>query len=317
VVLLLVKLALAPALVVGSSLAGRRWGHEVSGLLVAMPLVAGPILLITELEHGSHFASRAAAASLLGLVALASFVVVFARAARHAGWPIAVLAGWIAFLAVALAFGQTAIPAGGAFALAAGAFALAPRLLPPDPPEQDMPIAALPAWDLPARAIATALLVLGLTGAAAGLGPTLTGVLTPFPVSNTVLAAFVLVLEGPAQADTFLRGFLRGAFGFAAFCFLVAVLVIPLGVAAAFALALVGALLAQLLARLLARVPHGGPPALAGVGAISPDARSSDRSSDALSPDVPSPEELSSDVRPVAVAGRAERPATDSARQRP
>ena len=111
-VLLLVKLALAPALVVGSSLAGRRWGHEVSGLLVALPLVAGPILLITELEHGAHFASRAAAASLLGLVALASFVVVFARAARHAGWPIAVLAGWVAFLAVALAFGQAAIPAG-------------------------------------------------------------------------------------------------------------------------------------------------------------------------------------------------------------
>ena len=249
--LLLVKLALAPLLVVGSSLAGRRWGHEVSGLLVALPLVAGPILLITELEHGAHFAARAAAASLLGLVALATFVVVFARVARHAGWPVAVLAGWIAFLAVALAFGQTAIPAGISFALAAGAFALAPRLLPADPPEQDVPIAGLPAWDLPARAIATALLVLGLTGAAAGLGPRLTGVLTPFPVSNTVLAAFVLVLEGPVQADTFLRGFLRGAFGFAAFCFAVAVLVVPLDAAGAFTLALGGALAVQLIARVI------------------------------------------------------------------
>jgi hypothetical protein len=249
--LLAVKLVLAPALVIGSSLAGRRWGHEVSGLLVALPLVAGPILLITELEHGEHFASRAAAASLLGLVALASFVVVFARVARHAGWPIAVLGGWVAFLGVALAFGQTSIPAGVGLALAAGAFALAPRLLPADPPEQDMPIVGLPAWDLPARAVATALLVLGLTGAAAGLGPTLTGVLTPFPVSNTVLAAFVLVLEGPAQADSFLRGFLRGAFGFAAFCFLVAVLVVPLGAAAALALALLAALVAQLIARVI------------------------------------------------------------------
>lgn len=251
--LLAVKLALAPLLVVGSSLAGRRWGHEVSGLLVALPLVAGPILLITELEHGRHFAADAAAASLLGLVALASFVVVFARVARRAGWLIAVLAGWTAFLAVALAFGQTSIPAGVGFALAAGAFALAPLLLPADPPEQDSPITGLPAWDLPARAVATALLVLGLTGAAAGLGPTLTGVLTPFPVSNTVLAAFVLVLEGPAQADTFLRGFLRGAFGFAAFCFLVAVLVIPLGPLAAFLLALCAALGAQWIARAIAR----------------------------------------------------------------
>jgi hypothetical protein len=272
--LLLVKLVLAPALVVGSSLAGRRWGHQVSGLLVALPLVAGPILLITELEHGAHFAARAASASLLGLVALASFVVVFARVARHAGWPIAVLAGWVAFLAVALAFGQTAIPADVGLVLATGAFALAPRLLPADPPERDMPIAGLPAWDLPARAVATALLVLGLTGAAAGLGPTLTGALTPFPVSNTVLAAFVLVLEGPAQADTFLRGFLRGAYGFVAFCFLVAVLVVPLGVAAAFALALCGALAAQLAARLLLGASPDGPPASSNVAPLAAGTRS-------------------------------------------
>jgi hypothetical protein len=139
------------------------------------------------------------------------------------------------------------------FALAICAFAIGPRLLPRDPPEQERPLARLPAWDLPARAVATALLVLGLTGAAAGLGPRLTGTLTPFPVSNTVLAAFVLVLEGPVQLDEFFRGFLRGAYGFATFCFLVAVLVIPLGPAGAFPLALLGALAAQALARLLTR----------------------------------------------------------------
>jgi len=267
--LLLVKLLLAPALVVGSSLAGRRWGHEVAGLLVALPLVAGPILLITELEHGRHFAADAAAASLLGLVALTCFVVVFAQVARRAGWLAAVLAGWAAFLAVALAFGQASIPAGVGLVLAFGAFALAPRLLPADPHEQDLPLAELPAWDLPARAVATALLVLGLTGAAAGLGPTLTGTLTPFPVSNTVLAAFVLVLEGPVQLDDFFRGFLRGAYGFGMFCFLVAVLVIGLGPLGAFALALCGALAAQWVARALARA--GERRALA-AGASAPDA---------------------------------------------
>ena len=253
--LLLVKLTLAPLLVVGSSLAGRRWGHEVSGLLVALPLVAGPILLITDLERGAHFASRAAAASLLGLIALASFVVVFARVSRRRAWPLAVAAGWLAFLAVALGFSTVAIPAGIGLLLAVGAYALAPRLMPPVAqlePEPDAGV-ELPAWDLPARAIATAALVLALTGAAGGLGPTLTGVLTPFPISNTVLAAFVLVLEGPAHANAFLRGFLRGAFGFVAFCFLVAVLLLPLGTAAAFALALCAALLVQLLVRVLGR----------------------------------------------------------------
>jgi hypothetical protein len=249
--LLLVKLTLAPALVVGSSLAGRRWGPEASGLLVALPLVAGPILLIVDLDHGAHFASRAAAASLLGLVALASFAVVFARVSRRRGWLVAVAAGWLAFLAVALGFSTVVLPAGAGLAIALAAYALAPRLMPPGSRRPASPRAQLPVWDLPARAAATAVLVLGLTGAAAGFGPTLTGVLTPFPISNTVLAAFVLVLEGPAHANAFLRGFLRGAFGFVAFCFLVAVLLIPLGTAAAFALALCGALAAQLVARLL------------------------------------------------------------------
>jgi hypothetical protein len=249
--LLLVKLTLAPALVVGSSLAGRRWGPEASGLLVALPLVAGPILLIVDLDHGAHFASRAAAASLLGLVALAAFAVVFGRVSRRRGWLIAVAAGWLAFLAVALGFSAAALPAGVGLAIAVAAYAIAPRLMPPGSRRPTAPRAQLPAWDLPARALATAVLVLGLTGAAAGFGPTLTGVLTPFPISNTVLAAFVLVLEGPAHANAFLRGFLRGAFGFVAFCFLVAVLLVPLGTAAAFAIALCGALIAQLVARML------------------------------------------------------------------
>jgi hypothetical protein len=230
--LLIVKLLLAPLLVVCSSLAGRRWGHELSGLLVALPLVAGPILLITDLERGASFGARAAGASLLGLVALASFVVVFARISRAHGWPLTVLGGWIGLL------------------LSVGAFALAPLLMPPDAHfAEDVEPAELPAWDLPARAVATALLVVSLTGAASGLGPTLTGVLTPSPISTTVLAAFVLVQSGPQHASSLLRGFLRGAFGFTAFCFLVAVLLRPTGTVLAFSLALFAAVAAQLIAR--------------------------------------------------------------------
>jgi hypothetical protein len=248
--LLIVKLLLAPLLVVCSSLAGRRWGHELSGLLVALPLVAGPILLITDLERGASFGARAAGASLLGLVALASFVVVFARISRAHGWPLTVLGGWIAFLAVALAFSTLYIPPVLGLLLSLGAFALAPLLMPPDAHfAEDVEPAELPAWDLPARAVATALLVVSLTGAASGLGPTLTGVLTPSPISTTVLAAFVLVQSGPQHASSLLRGFLRGAFGFTAFCFLVAVLLRPTGTVLAFSLALFAAVAAQLIAR--------------------------------------------------------------------
>jgi Ca2+/Na+ antiporter len=244
--LLLVKLTLAPALVVGSSLAGRRWGHEVSGRIVALPLVAGPILLITTLQHGTRFGAHTAAASLLGLVALASFVVAFAHLAPRHGWLLALLGGWITFVLLALAFSTVSVAPAIALLVALAAYAAAP-LLTPAPPSHDSPLSELPAWDLPARAVATAALVLALTGASAGLGTRLTGVLTPFPISTGVLAASVLALEGPIHASLLRRGFLRGAFGFVAFCFFIAVLLIPLGTAAAFAIALCAALLAQLI----------------------------------------------------------------------
>jgi hypothetical protein len=55
--ILALKLLLAPMLVVASSLAGRRWGPRLAGILVVLPIVAGPILLILYLEHGGRFAA--------------------------------------------------------------------------------------------------------------------------------------------------------------------------------------------------------------------------------------------------------------------
>ena len=251
--LLLVKLTLAPLLVVGSSLAGRGWGAAAAGLLVALPIVAGPVLLIVALEQGTHFAARAAAASLLGLAALAAFVVVFARVAQARAWPMALAAGWCSFIALALVLATVAASPGAAFVVSLGAFALAAMLMPGDRGVAAPRRARAPAWDLPARALATAALVVILTGAAGGLGARMTGVLTPFPVAMSVLAAFVLAQGGRRAANELLRGFLRGAAGFAVFSLLVAVLVIPAGPALAFALALLAAVAVQLLARSIAQ----------------------------------------------------------------
>jgi len=262
VTLLLSKLLLAPLLVIGASLAGRRWGPRVSGLLIALPLVAGPILFIASAEHGARFGAHAASASLLGLAALAAFVVVVARASHQRAWLKVLSAGWLAYLIVALAFSRiTPAPAVG-LAVAASAFLLAGLLTRDRGPTPRMQrTAALPKWDIPARAAATAILVLAVTGMSAALGPSVTGVLAPFPVSTSVLAGFVLVQHGPLQVGELLRGFLRGALGFAMFCFLVSILVVPLRAPAAFAIGLLGALLVQLVAHIAVR------PGLASVGA--------------------------------------------------
>ena len=51
------KLTLVPFFILALSLAGRRWGTAVSGWLVALPVVAGPIVFFIVMEQGEAFAA--------------------------------------------------------------------------------------------------------------------------------------------------------------------------------------------------------------------------------------------------------------------
>jgi len=48
-VVLALKLVLTPAVMVGATLAGRRWGGAVSGWLIGLPLTSGPLVFIVAL----------------------------------------------------------------------------------------------------------------------------------------------------------------------------------------------------------------------------------------------------------------------------
>src|SRR5262245_52003314 len=129
---LILKFLLAPALVVTSSLAGRRWGPSLAGTLVGLPIVAGPILFISCLEHGQAFAARAASASLLGLVSLALFTVVFAllaRAPRTGHWPVTLVLTWLVCLLADLALSRFSVPPVVALCLSAAATACGTKVL--------------------------------------------------------------------------------------------------------------------------------------------------------------------------------------------
>ena len=240
----LAKLLLAPACVVAVSLAGRRWGVAVAGTLGGLPVVAGPILLVLTLVHGRSFGAEAAAGTLLGLAALTLFVVVFGRAAERTGPLPTLLAGWAAFL-LGVAFLQLFDPPpGAALVFVAACFAAGLALL-PAPAATAAAVAAPPWWDLPARALAALALVVALTAASGTLGPSLSGLLAPFPIVTSVLAVFTYAHGGRAQLRVLLRNFLLGFYGFAAFCFVLALSLDSLSGAAAFSPALAAALAVQ------------------------------------------------------------------------
>jgi hypothetical protein len=251
VTLLAAKILLAPFCVVAVSLAGRRWGIAVAGVLGGLPVVAGPILLVVTLLHGRGFGADAAAGTLLGLAALTAFVVVYGRVATEVGPISSLLCGWAAFLLGVAVLSPVHPPPALSLALVAGCFALGLKLLPPAPSQATM--AAPPWWDLPARALAALALVLVLTAVSGALGPHLSGLLAPFPIITSVLAVFTHAHGGDAPVGVLLRNFLFGFYGFAAFCFVLAIALSASTTAAAFGLATAAALAVQAAIVLLRR----------------------------------------------------------------
>jgi hypothetical protein len=156
---------------------------------------------------------------------------------------------WLATLALDLGLARLQVPAFAGFAVVLAAAWLALRAFPPVPAQEAAEAPVWPWRDLPGRAVATAALVVTVTTAAATVGPSMTGVLAPFPIATSVVAAFVLAQQGSGGAVRTLRGVPRGLLGFAVFCLLVAVLVERLGTPLTFTVAVVATLSVQLLWR--------------------------------------------------------------------
>src|SRR4051794_15488487 len=226
------KVTLAPALVAATTLAARRWGALVGGVVGGFPAVVGPILIALNAQHGDAFAARAGAGALAGLISLTAFVVAYAWLARRAAWPLTLVGSWAIFAAATVVLDGVEPAPELALPLVLVSFAAAYAALPRGPAAPRAEV--FPRWDLTMRVVATAAFVLVLTGVSGALGPRLSGLLAAFPVLASVLSAFIHAQDGPAAVADFLRGLLAGLGGFAAFCFVVAELIPPAGPPAAF-----------------------------------------------------------------------------------
>jgi hypothetical protein len=233
---LVLKLVLVPGLVASASLAERRWGPRIAGLLTSFPIVTGPVLVFFAIEQGDAFTAEASRGALVALVAVAGSGLAYAWTSLGNPWWISLGVSWTTFTVLTLALRGTALAAPWALAVALASFTMVRTLLPASPG----PRAPLrrSSWDLPFRTIAAMLVVLSVTGFGRRLGPTLSGAFTPFPVALGVLLAFTHAQGGPSSAIQFLRGFVPGMWSFAVFCFVAAVAVVPCGSAAGLLLAL-------------------------------------------------------------------------------
>lgn len=241
--LLLLRLTLVPLLIAVVTLVVRRWGPRAAAFVAALPAVAGPTLGFYAVQQGRLFAAHAAEGALLGLVGVAAFCCAYGYASLRFRWPVCLLTGWLTFGVVTLTTLHIEVTAVVGLAIAIAALLFVRWLLPsraslPNPPPA-------PAWDLPVRMLSALALVFALTSAAEHLGPTLSGLLTPFPVVTAIVAGFMHAQQGTGAVLRFLRGYMLGLSSFAIFCFVLALTLPTRSLATAAAAALAAQLAAQ------------------------------------------------------------------------
>jgi hypothetical protein len=239
---ILLKLFLAPLLILLATLAGRRWGPAFGGWLAGLPMTSGPASLILALEQGPEFAARSALGTLFGLISLAAFSFAYGWTARRmVGWPGCLGAALGTFAVATLVLQGATLPFGLAFmlvcAILAGVGAAMTGNAGRPPPTRRL----LPG-DLAIRMVLAAFLVLTLTSVAAALGPALAGALSPIPVFGALLAVFAHRDQDGAAAAQLLRGMVLGSFGFATFLLVVGSLLDRLTIPQTYAVALASAL---------------------------------------------------------------------------
>lgn len=231
--LLLSKFLLVPIIIALISLAGRIWGPRISGMLGGLPIIAGPIVVFLTLDNGVEFGLASARAALGGVISLALFCYAYAWVSKNHEMPASMLAGLSAFFVFTAVGMHIELPVIIYFPLVLLLLTAIVCIFPEHTPNVEAPTvggAAVPSNEIAFRMLAAASLVLLLTLSSTILGPTLSGLLAPFPIAGTILAGFTHRGSGAGAARYLLFGFTQGLFGMAGFFFAFALCLPDFGV---------------------------------------------------------------------------------------
>jgi len=190
-------------------------GRRSAGVVAALPTITAPTLAWLADEHGIAFAISAAVGSIASCGMLAVFALVYARAARSSGCGVALMCGLCGALAVALPAAAASADLTCALALGVASSVLAFAAMPRSRKDS---LATRISLRLMLFVAATSA---GVAACASSVGPSMggfaTGLLASLPLVAGPVAMAEHVAHGHRAAAHFLRGYVHGLFGKAAF----------------------------------------------------------------------------------------------------
>ena len=219
---LILKLVLTPLFIAGATLAQRRWGSAVAGLLAGLPLTSGPVSVFLAVELGRAFAVQSARGTILGTVAMSAFCVAYARGAGRFAWPPTLALAVVACVVTAGAVSQ--VPPDFLLSVVVSLGCLVGLVVLIGRPLAGSSARPATWWDLPARMLVATLLVVLITAEARRLGPEWSGMISSIPVYAGVLGVFSHTRVGANAAHSLLRGMSVSAFSVISFFVVVGLL---------------------------------------------------------------------------------------------
>jgi hypothetical protein len=213
------KLIVTPFFIGMVTLAGRKWGPTVSGLLMGLPLTSAPISVFLAIQYGAAFAARSASGNLAGQASVCIFCLAYSLSAQKFNWIPCTILSLLSFMFSTFVWNQMPLTLLPAVAILGIVICLVLWLMPKGS-ATIRPISP-PRWDLPARMLLATAFVIALTTFADTLGPHLSGLIAPFPVFGTIITAFTHRQQGAGAAAHLLRGIVFGSLAYTAF-FLIA-----------------------------------------------------------------------------------------------
>lgn len=241
-IFLLLRILIGPLGVFAGSLAQRRLGPAVGGLVIGLPLTFLPLLWLVAAQDGVAFAGSMTNAILVGSITeglvLWSYVKLMSRFSSVTALVGALVVFAVTVSAVSLLH-CSALVAG---ALTAAGFALALRWWPESAPSERTSTGPS---RLAVRVGAATLFTIVIVTMAGVLGSLLAGLIDALPMTTLLMAFMTHREQDSAAASQFVRGVLRGSFSWVISTVVLAEALRGGDVLLAFGLSLVTALLVQ------------------------------------------------------------------------
>ena len=242
---LLARTAVSACVVVAATVAAEAAGPFWGGLIVSLPIGAGPAYAMLALQHDVAFIAASALGSFAVNAATFVFLAAIALLATRVRWGWALVGGLVAWVVAVLLIRCVEWDVPGAIVLNLAAIVAslaATRAVQRNAITPRGPVRRR--WfELPVRAIMVGSMVGAVVTGSRALGPTLTGMAAVFPVAFTSFALLMLPRVGGDVAAAIMVSALRAMPGFALALLTLHLAAVPLGIGAALAVALLPSLL--------------------------------------------------------------------------